>query len=248
LRFGSFICWFKPTKLFARSLKEGTVSSGYAAGFVWANTGQIRNSSAKGSSDGISSYGFVFANYGEIVNSYTDMEIDASLEATGFVHSNINGIIELSFSVGATFSIYNIAGFVRNNSGEIRNVYSRRDLELEIDDYREDSKIAGFVISNEDKGVIENSYFAGSVDISGNSDFKKAAIIENLGTLGSLYWDVEQSDLKDAVVNGSPDGASGLSTAQMTGPAAEQNMREFDWVNIWRTTEDGYPVLRWEEE
>jgi len=25
-------------------------------------------------------------------------------------------------------------------------------------------------------------------------------------------------------------------------------MPEFNWVNIWRTTEDGYPVLRWEEE
>jgi len=227
---------------------EGTVFSGYAAGFVWANAGQIRNSSAKGSADGISSFGFVYANYGEIVKSYTDMEIDASLEATGFVRSNINGIIELSFSVGATFSIYNIAGFVRNNSGEIRNVYSRRDLELEIDDYREDSKVAGFVISNEDKGVIENSYFVGSVDISGNSDFSKAAIIENLGTIDSLYWDMERSGLNDAVINGNPEGATGLTTAQMTGPAAEQNMPEFNWVNIWRTTEDGYPVLRWEEE
>jgi hypothetical protein len=227
---------------------EGTVFSGYAAGFVWANTGQIRNSSTKGSADGISSFGFVNTNYGEIINSYTDMEIDGSLMATGFAHSNIDGSIELSFSVGSTFSRYNIAGFVRNNSGEIRNVYLRRDLELEIDDYREDSKIAGFVISNEDKGVIENSYFVVSVDISGNSDSTKAAIIENLGTIGSLYWDMERSGLNDAVFNGNPEGATGLTTAQMTGPAAEQNMPSFDWVNIWRTTEDGYPVLRWEEQ
>ena len=228
---------------------EGSVSSGYAAGFVWANTGRISNSSAKGSADGISSFGFVNTNYGEIVNSYTDMEIDASLMATGFAQSNIDGKIELSFSVGSTFSRYKIAGFVRNNSGEIRSVYSKRDLKLEIEEgYREDNQIAGIAISNEDKGVIENSYFAGTVDITGSSRFTKAAIIENPGLLENLYWDMERSGLNDGVFNGSPEGATGLSTAQMTGPAAEQNMPEFDWVNIWRTTEDGYPVLRWEEE
>ena len=164
---------------------EGTVSSGYAAGFVWANTGRISNSSAKGSADGISSYGFVNTNYGEIVNSYADMEINASLMATGFAQSNIDGIIELSYSVGSTFSRYKIAGFVRNNSGEIRNVYSKRDLKLEIEEgYREDNQIAGIVISNDDNGVVENSYYAGSVEITGSSDFTKAAVIENLGSSG----------------------------------------------------------------
>ena len=70
----------------------------------------------------------------------------------------------------------------------------------------------------------------------------------NSGMIEHGYWDKESTGMDTGVDQGDPEGATGLSTAQMTGPSAEQNMREFDWVNIWRTTEDGYPVLRWEEE
>jgi len=224
----------------------GNISSGSTAGFAWTNGGQIRNSSTEGSADGMTSHGFVSTNYGEIVNSYADMDISGSNGAAAFARSNIGGVIESSFATGSTFSGYNIAGFVRNNSGEIRNVYST--TELEVVDYYDDRQIAGIVVSNEDKGIIENSYFAGTVEITGSSGFTKAAIIENLGTVGSLYWDMERSGLNDAVENGPDEGATGLTTAQMTGPSTDQNMPGFDWVNIWRINEDGYPVLRWEGE
>jgi hypothetical protein len=71
---------------------------------------------------------------------------------------------------------------------------------------------------------------------------------ENSGMIDHGYWDQESTGMDTGVNQGDYEGTTGLTTAEMTGAAAEQNMREFDWVNIWRTTEDGYPVLRWEEE
>jgi hypothetical protein len=224
---------------------DGNLTSGSVAGFVWINAGEIRQSSAKGSADGITGWGFASSNYGHIINSYVNMDVNGTNGAAGFVGNHEDGIIQSSFASGVTSSSINISGFVLTNNAEISNVYST--MNLEVVDFDAPRQVSGIAVTNKENGVIENSYFAGSVEITGSSDFSKAAIIENLGLLDNLYWDMERSDLNDAVLDSSPDGATGLTTAQMTGPAAEQNMPEFDWVNIWRTTEDGYPVLRWEE-
>jgi hypothetical protein len=34
----------------------------------------------------------------------------------------------------------------------------------------------------------------------------------------------------------------------MTGDAARENMPGFDWGNVWTTSPDGYPILRWQLE
>ena len=231
--------------LIENSHYTGDVSSGAAAGFAFTNAGQIRNSSATGSANGQTAGGFVQFNYGEISYSYADVNVIGSNGAAGFVRSNESGVIRSSFVKGSTYGGHYVAGFVVNNSGEIRDVYATTDLE--VVDYNDNRKIAGLVVNNEENGIIENSYFAGDVEISGNTSFTKAAIIENRGSVEPFYWDMERSDLNSAVAEGAPEGATGLTTEQMTGPSAETNMPEFDWMNTWRTT-DGYPVLRWEQE
>lgn len=224
---------------------DGNLTSGSVAGFVWINAGTISQSSANGSADGMTGWGFVRSNYGQITNSSLNMDVNGTNGAAGFVGNHEDGIIQSSFATGTTSSSVNISGFVLNNNAEINNVYST--MNLEVVDFDAPRQIAGIALSNEDNGTIENSYFAGSVEINGSSDFTKAAIIENGGTLDNVYWDSERSGLFEAVLSGSNEGATGLTTTQMTGPAAEQNIPEFDWMNVWRTT-DGYPVLRWQED
>ena len=58
------------------------------------------------------------------------------------------------------------------------------------------------------------------------------------GSPVSSYFD------KDVSLLGAQTGAKGLTTAQCKGAAAEVNMPNLDWVNTWRTNEDGYPTLR----
>jgi len=60
------------------------------------------------------------------------------------------------------------------------------------------------------------------------------------------YWDIDSSSISTGVGKGSSIGTTWLYTLQITGTSAEENMPEFDWVNIWKTT-SGYPILRWQE-
>ncbi|TVR17470.1 MAG: hypothetical protein EA391_04710 [Balneolaceae bacterium] len=225
---------------------NGNLSSGSVAGFVVINTGSIDQSSANGSASGMTGWGFVLTNYGQITNSFADIGVSGTNGAAGFVGYHEGGVITSSYASGIISSSIDISGFALNNNAEINNVHSVMDLD--VVDFSASRRIAGVALSNKHNGRIENSYFAGSVEITGSSDFSKAAIIENQGTMDNVYWDKERSGLNNTVAVGSPDGATGLTTTQMTGPAAEQNMPGFDWVNLWRTTPDGYPVLRWEDE
>jgi len=38
-------------------------------------------------------------------------------------------------------------------------------------------------------------------------------------------------------------GATGLTTSEMQGTSAQENMPEFDWDEIWMTVSGNYPIL-----
>jgi hypothetical protein len=202
--------------------------------------------------DGQVASGFVRYNFGEIQNSYADIGfLGGSIGAAGFVLNN-DGIIRTSYVKGILgggnrFS----SGFVGDNRGLIEDAFVFVEHQITLLDNPDIiSELGGFAGRNESDGVIRNAFTAGSISIDGNMEELSlfgAFAGENLGSIDHGYWDKESTGIETGVDEGDPNGATGLTTAQMTGPAAEQNMPEFDWVNIWRTTEAGYPLLRWEE-
>lgn len=231
----------------------GNVSSGSASGFAWINSGQIINSSATGHVVGQGSYGFSSRNFGEIINSFADIVVSGSLALSGFVHTN-EGNIRSSFITGELIGTRTSGGFVSQNYGLIEDTYALVDTEVdtEMDNVviYPGFYVGGFAGKNHASGVIRNSFVAGSLSVDTalpTLEFFGAFAASNSGTIENGYWDMEASGYDSGVGDGNPEGATGLTTIQMTGPSAEQNMAGFDWLNIWRTTEDGYPVLRWEE-
>lgn len=58
------------------------------------------------------------------------------------------------------------------------------------------------------------------------------------------YWDVEATSQSSSI--GVSD-ANGLSTGEMTGPEARDNLQGFDFDEVWTATEE-YPVLVWKED
>lgn len=68
-----------------------------------------------------------------------------------------------------------------------------------------------------------------------------------MGSIHSSYWDTDSILQSDSVGRGASDGTTGLTTSEMQGSVAEENMTEFDWTEIWITT-DGYPILSWQQE
>jgi len=230
---------------------SGTIFT--ASGLVTYNSGSILSSEVKGEIDGQGASGFVSDNFGQIYESNADVNIAGSIAAAGFIINN-EGMIRSSVLRGKINGYRYSNGFVGNNKGLIEDVYVIADHQIEL--YEDDqpdikSDLGGFAGRNDSEGVIRNAFTAGSISVDGNMEELSlfgAFAGENLGSIDHGYWDKGSTGIETGVDQGNPEGATGLSTAQMTGTAAEQNMPEFDWVNIWRINEDGYPVLRWEEE
>jgi hypothetical protein len=250
------------------------VSSGVAAGLVGVNTGNIEHSGFTGSAVSLSvAAGLAGVNSGRISDSWSNGQVSATQTAGGLVSYNMDGEIINSFTTADVRSGFTVGGLVAHNSGqiissfskenkirdargiiggligqnegEIENSYALTDFSIFLDQVL-DIVYGGLVGENLSGGNIINSFSAGTFDAP-DEGTTSGFIGSNEGQLIDSYWDTESTGKNDGVGEGNPAGATGLSTAQMTGPAAEQNMPEFDWVNVWRTTEDGYPVLRWEE-
>lgn len=232
---------------------EGRASGGGASGLVVWNLGEIHRSHVNATLSGMSAYGLVWTNKGLIFESSANVELFGTNADAGLVGHNTNtGRIESSyvkgiFNGGLLFSF----GIVSKNSGNIVNTYTQ--MQINIDFYHDalnPQSYGGLVLKNEPAGVIETSYAAGSLIIepTDNIILTGAVAAENYGEIRSVYWDRDVIDLEDSVGEGSAEGTFGLTTSQMTGPSAQQNMPEFDWQNFWTTTPDGYPILRWQEE
>ena len=219
-----------------------------AGGLVGVNTGRIVDSSSDGVASAFTKGGLVGYNMGgEIIHSFTTADARGGYLTGGLVGYN-SGQIVSSYSndnkILDTTGI--IGGLVGQNEGTIENSYALTDFSIYIDEGG-DLTSGGLVGENMSGGSITNSFSTGTFDAP-DEGTTAGFIGTNEGLLVNSYWDTDSTGQNDGVGEGSPEGATGLSTAQMRGPAAAQNMPEFDWVNIWRTTEDGYPVLRWEEE
>ena len=231
-----------------RSVFIGRASSlRIGAGLVGVNKGRVINSSSDGRGSGIEGAGLVGYNIGgKIINSFTTADVPGGTLVGGLVAYN-SGQIVSSFSKENSIlsSTGIIGGLVGQNEGNIENSYALTDLSIYID---EGGTLVsgGLVGENMSGGTITNSFSTGTFDAP-NEGTTAGFVGSSEGLLIDSYWDIESTGKNEGMGEGNPEGATGLTTAQMTGPAAEQNMPEFDWVNIWRTTEDGYPVLRWEE-
>ncbi|MCC5941941.1 MAG: hypothetical protein JJU37_10400 [Balneolaceae bacterium] len=221
---------------------------GTTAGLVGINTGKVVDSSSGGRISGQLAAGLVARNIGgEILQSSTIATVHSSTAIGGLVFYN-SGVIRSSFSKNN--DIYDatgaIGGLVARNNGEIIDSYSITELESFFDPNR-DIIIGGLVGENLENGSIQTSFAAGYI-LPLEQSILGGLAGKNSGVLMNVYWDTDSTGQAIAVDQGNPEGATGLTTDQLTGPAAEQNMPEFDWVNVWRTTADGYPVLRWEDE
>ncbi|TVR19665.1 MAG: hypothetical protein EA391_00250 [Balneolaceae bacterium] len=225
-----------------------SVNIGIAAGLVAINSGQILNSTSAGTVSGQASAGLVGRNMeGEIIESSTTAIIFSGRLNGGIATFN-SGVIRSSFSRDNRISNVrgSIGGLVAYNDGEIINSYSITEFNSYFDP-DVDFFFGGIVGENLENGSIQTSFAAGYI-LPLEQSILGGLAGKNSGGLMNVYWDTDSTAQAKAVDQGNPEGATGLTTVQMTGPAAEQNMPGFDWVNVWRTTPDGYPVLRWEDE
>ncbi|CCQ36811.1 probable secreted glycoprotein [Natronomonas moolapensis 8.8.11] len=125
------------------------------------------------------------------------------------------------------------------------------------------SYVRATVEADEARGRVhgDNADAGGLVGNSGNpSDFTNVYTVGSVtgdvagsivgggnvpSTFEDVYWDTDKGP-NDAVGGYEPNGVvTALSTAEMQGVTAEENM-DFDWAGTWQSVAGDYPVFQWE--
>lgn len=215
---------------------RGTGEFTVYGGLVGNNDGSIVHSSSTGEMNGFQQVGgLVGLNGGEIDRSYSEGSVNGKFEAGGLVGKNwAFGSVNRSYSDADVVGNEEIGGIAGVNEGTswTNRSYSTANVSG-------NSEVGGLAGSN--GGVINNSYSVGVVNGSdrvgglvGVAETRAAS-----GITVASYWDTGTTNQSDS------DGGTGLTTAQMTGEAARENMTGFDFNDTWFVPGPGeYPRLQ----
>lgn len=182
-------------------------------------------------------------NSGEILSSSSSGTVNGSSETGGLVGLN-NGRIQESFSlatVNGSVSSLNIGGLVGSNTFDVLKSYAQGDVSGS-------DQVGGLAGENAAGALISESYATGDVSVTVLLADAGGLVGLNDASIEISYWDSVSTTQTEAVGNGDDTGATGLPTDEMTGPDAETNMTDFDWIDTWVTTPAFYPRLQWQSE
>jgi len=209
-------------------LKGVDVSGDYrVGGLVGENSGTIKNTYVTGvvSAEDENVGGVAGENTGgTITQSYSAGSVSGNDDFIGGLvgHSYNSGTITESYSTAdvsgsSSNSSSRVGGLVGENDSEVANSYARGDV-------TEHFQVGGLVGYN--YGTITESYSTGSV----SGDYRVGGLVGynyNSGAVTDSYWDTETSGQSGS------DGGTGLTTDEMTGDDAPDNMTGFDFDAVW---------------
>ena len=217
-----------------------------AGGLVGLNNSEITWSTASGDVTGEGNFtgGLVGANIsGKIEWSTASGNVTGERYTGGLAGWNENeGEIRESVATGAVTGDSRVGGLVGSNqSGNIES-------SLATGAVTGDSQVGGLVGGGFiDDGKIESSIATGTV----TGDSRVGGLVGLLNVvLRDVYWDVTTTSQNDPVGendDGRLEGdVSGLSTVEIQGESAEQNMPGLDFEDTWQVVADpnGYPTLQ----
>ncbi|MCS4051317.1 hypothetical protein GGP87_003133 [Salinibacter ruber] len=230
---------------------NGRINTG---GLVGTNRGVISSSRASVTVSGVVETGGLVGENSSGVGTGIEGSIQNSI-ATG----NVAGVNKTGGLVGDNFQTVEASVATGSVSGEVGNSESVGGLigiingssnvisSYATGDVSGASEVGGLAGTNISGIEISESYASGLV--SGDEDV--GGIIGLNGTdganLNALYWDTEASGQSSGVGRGDATGTTGLTTSEMQGNSAEENMGGFDFQNTWRVVMGDYPALQWEE-
>ncbi|ACV10399.1 hypothetical protein Huta_0211 [Halorhabdus utahensis DSM 12940] len=195
-----------------------------------------------------------------------DVDIRGDVASAGLVGFLKNGNVNTSTITGKVYGSDSVGGAagalyggqIKNTMTNIRAIGSGNGVGGMAGVQNPDSKIfasishgnitadgnptGGFVGSlNARAEEVRNSFSTARVDGTAQAGGFFGNADSVWPTLSELYWDMNLSGTEEGVGRGSR-SATGLTTEQMTGPSAKENM-EYLFVGTDFMTTDGYPVL-----
>ena len=232
----------------------GNIDGQYGVGGLFGDmdSGTLADSSSSATVSGFGNLGGIVGNMysggseNTITRTYAEGNVTSSIEGYlvgGFVGRMQAGIVSLCFATGDVESANaeeggaDIGGFVGSlEGGSILRAYARGNVTGEGAETAGVGGFAGTVDS--EPGILEEVYSTGTVSEGFNSGglvgtevSSEFLLSDQTFALGSHvlsgYWDEESSGLTNS------DGGVGLTTSQMTGDDAPDNMDGFDFTNTW---------------
>lgn len=188
--------------------------------------------------------GLIGSNDGEVTKVFVNGTITATgSTAGGLIGTNYGSITE-SVASGAVEGGNNAGGLVGSNAGEIADSAASGEVSGKI-------RVGGLVGAQSKEtvrdieGEIQESFAI--AEVSGDRDV--GGLVGHGNTFGQVtasYWDTTVSGHQDGVGDGSDEAVTGLTTAQMQGEAAGENMSALNFKQTWQVATDpvDYPVLR----
>jgi hypothetical protein len=220
---------------------EGTEEVG---GLVGTANGSITEATAAGKVSGADTIGGLAGSVrAAITECRATGDIESEGSAGGLAGTKSEGSIERSVATGDVDSTgQSVGGLVGSNfpDGKIKDSYAMGNVQST------DGQVGGLVGGG--PGTIDSCFATGTVDGS----FLVGGLVgnESDGAVEDSYWDTGASEQDESPVG------EGLTTAQMTGETAPDNMTGFDFSGTWQTVvenqeingttpdTDGYPILR----
>lgn len=246
---GLFLSVRDDTRLFGLTGNEGTVRNvrledvnvtggRFVGSLAGANLGTVTGLSVTGEVRGDEVVGgLVGQNEGTIRESHTSNHVSDGFVLGGLVGWNYGEVIE-SYSMSDVTGGSTVGGLVGTNhatprtEGTVVESYSTGDVSG-------GEEVGGLVGHNRVDGEVSKSYATGGV----MGDDKVGGLVGvSSGDVSDSYWDTGSTQQNSSA------GGVGLTTEEMTGSEARENMEGFDFGETWRTAEDDYPRLAWQAD
>jgi len=230
-------------------------------GLTGINRGTVIDSNVKGNVSGKERVGGLAGfNRGEVLGSRAEVAVTGDRFVGGFVGDNgIYSTVSMSYATGnvsASDEVVSEGGLAGINGGEVRGSYATGDVAN-----------GGGGLVGWNTGVVRDSYATGDVAVGGgglvgvnsgeiHSSYATGHVTGQKGVGGlagtddgitdvtDSYWDVNSTGQKSSAV-GTP-----LTTSEMTGSSARENIRGFDFDETWETVTDPdrHPRLAWQND
>ena len=235
--------WIEEITLESASI-TGEEVAGALAG-VAAGTSEFHNLASGGSVEGTggAAGGLIAAALGgaEIHTSHSTANVQAEEGVAGGLAYVIgdNATVHTSFATGEVEAGGDVVGGLLGgivDDAEVRDSYATSRV-IGFGD-----QVGGLVGLNQ--GLVRDSYSTGRP--TGDEDVG-GLIGENHGDIIDAYWDEDASEETTGVGTGDDSGATGLTTSEMTGDAASDNLDGFNFSDTWQVVSGDYPALWWED-
>lgn len=238
----------------------------YAGGLAAINDGVIRGSSAHGDVKGkevepsrpVAAVGGLVAlnSQGRVLQCSASGDVTLETVTSKLANSFIGGLVAFMSSGAAhvaeskaTGSV-SATGALRVNAGGLVGTIFGGSVSKSYTTGRVGgvaAENAGGLVGKMTGGSIRRSFAAGTAVLA--AEHEGGVTGENIenGSASLLFWDMEQTNQGNAVGNGKEIEATGLTTDEMQGESARENMQGLNFEETWQVVDGDYPALFWED-